>query len=331
LGQHISDDEDTEQAARKKYADIRPLYERLAKEVRHVLEAKLSDAGIDPVSIIHRSKEVGSFADKIARKRYTDPLSQMTDLAGVRVVCAYESELATVAQVIESNFEVRERMDKSVDLGVDRMGYNGKAFVTALGAQYAGGRYENITNLNCEIQVRTILQDAWAIIDHQLIYKNEDSTPERLRRDLNNVASLLEIAQGIFDSVREKRATYISEIQQKQNDPLAFLAQPLDFDTVVAYTKWKFPDREPSEKLTQTLLRDINLEDYPTLRQLDAIVERASAAVEAYRNENPDWFKSGTDFLTKSLGFVDSDFRAKHGFSPRTRTAFVKFNDLVHS
>lgn len=100
---------------------------------------------------------------------------------------------------------------------------------------------------------------------------------------------------------------------------------------MVAYTKWKFPDREPSEKLTQTLLRDINLEDYPTLRQLDAIVERASAAVEAYRNENPDWFKSGTDFLTKSLGFVDSDFRAKHGFSPRTRTAFVKFNDLVHS
>jgi hypothetical protein len=110
--------------------------------------------------------------------------------------------------------------------------------------------------------VRTILQDAWAIIDHQLVYKNEESTPERLRRDLNNVASLLEIAQGIFDSVKEKRAAYVSEIQQKKEDPPAFLAQPLDFDTVIAYTRWKFPDRDVSEKLTQTLLRDINLQDF---------------------------------------------------------------------
>jgi hypothetical protein len=136
--------------------------------------------------------------------------------------------------------------------------------------------------------VRTILQDAWAIIDHQLVYKNEESTPERLRRDLNNVASLLEIAQGIFDSVREKRAVYVGEILQKEEDPPTFLAQPLDFDTVIAYTRWKFPDREPSEKLTQTLLRDIDLKDYPALQNLDAVVDRARAAVEAYREENPD-------------------------------------------
>jgi putative GTP pyrophosphokinase len=209
------------------------------------------------------------------------------------------------------------------------MGYNGKAFVVTLGTRYAGGRYENITDLACEIQVRTILQDAWAIIDHQLIYKNEESTPERLRRDLNNVASLLEIAQGIFDSVKEKRAAYVSEIQQKKEDPPTFLAQPLDFDTVIAYTRWKFPDRGASEKLTQILLRDINLSDYPTLQQLDTVVDRARAAVEAYQKENPDWFKTGTDFLTKSLGFVDPKFRATHGFAARTRGAFDKFQSLV--
>jgi putative GTP pyrophosphokinase len=211
---------------------------------------------------------------------------------GIRVVCAYEAELAKVAEIVEVNFDVRERIDKGRELGVDRMGYNGKAFVVMLGTDYSGGRYENITALSCEIQVRTILQDAWAIIDHQLVYKNEKSTPERLRRDLNNVASLLEIAQGIFDSVKEKRTAYVSEIQQKEKDPPNFLAQPLDFDTVIAYTRWKFPDRDASEKLT-------------------------------------DWFKTGTDFLTKSLGFVDSKFRAKHGFAPRTRAAFDTFQKLV--
>lgn len=234
-------------------------------------------------------------------------------------MCAYESELAKAAEVVESSFDVRERIDKSAKLGVDRMGYKGRAFVVTLGTRYAEGRCEGITDLNCEIQIRAILEDAWAIIDHQLVYKKEDTTPERLRRDLNSVASLLEIAQGIFDSVKAKHDSYISEIQHKEKDAPAFLAQPLDFDTVTAYAKWKFSQLEPSERLTQMLLRNIDIRDYPTLQQLDTAVNRARAAVAVYRAENPNWFKNGTDFLTKSLGFVDLKFRKKHGFAPRTR------------
>lgn len=67
----------------------------------------------------------------------------------------------------------------------------------------------------------------------------------------------------------------------------------------------------------------------PALTRLDAVVDRARAAVEAYQKENPDWFKTGTDFITKSLGFADPKFRAKHGFASRTRTAFDKFQSLV--
>ncbi len=317
------------EAARKEYAKARPLYEKLTREIRDILETRLANANLTPVSITDRTKTIDSFAAKITRKHYSNPQTQMTDLAGVRVVCAYESEIAMVAEIIEANLDVQERIDKARDLGVDRMGYNGKAFVVTLGPRYAGGRYENITSLICEIQVRTILQDAWAIIDHQLVYKNEESTPKPLRRDLNNVASLLEIAQGIFDRVKEKRATYVIEIQDKKNDPLAFLSQPLDFDTVIEYTRWKFPNLDVSEKITQLLLRDINLKDYPTLEPLDKVVNRAKAAVEAYQRENPDWFKTGTDFITKSLGFVDVKFRAKHGFATRTREAFDRFQNLV--
>jgi ppGpp synthetase/RelA/SpoT-type nucleotidyltranferase len=228
----MSEFEDIE-AARAAYAQVRLLYKRLATQIRHILETKLAEAGLTPVSITHRPKAIESFAAKITRKHYNDPLSQMTDLAGVRVVCAYESELAKVAEIIEASFEVRERIDKAQDLGVDRMGYNGKAFVVTLGTRYAGGVYENITALACEIQVRTILQDAWAIIDHQLVYKNEESTPERLRRDLNNVASLLEIAQGIFDSVKEKRVAYVSEL----NSYLALLMS-VEQIIVVLFLVW---------------------------------------------------------------------------------------------
>ena len=239
--------------------------------------------------------------------------------------------------MIEGAFEVQERIDKAHDLGADRMGYQGRAFVVSLGPTYAGGRYDGITALSCEIQTRTILQDAWAVIDHQLVYKSDSATPIRVRRDLNNVGSLLEIAQGIFDSVRQKRSEYIEEIQEKrqeidtkrQGDPTRFLAQPVDFDTVLAYARWKFPLLKTYESLTQLLLRDLDQDRYSTLEHLNAAVDRAEPAVAAYRDENPAWFKSSTDFLTKSLGFTDPQFRRKHGFAAQTRDAFDRFQHLV--
>jgi len=80
----MSEDFDIE-AARKNYA--RPLYERLCGEVLHVLEAKLSEAKIYPASISHRSTSMDSFAEKIARKHYTDPLSEMTDCGRPPTLC----------------------------------------------------------------------------------------------------------------------------------------------------------------------------------------------------------------------------------------------------
>jgi hypothetical protein len=120
----------------------------------------------------------------------------------------------------------------------------------------------------------------------------EEAIPLRLRRDLNNVASLLEIAQGVFDTVKDKRLLYIKEIQQKEQNPNLFLAQPLDFDTLIAYTTWKFPNLKASTRLTELLLRDLNIQKYPTLLQIDLAVRSADAAVDAYSKENPDWFKT---------------------------------------
>lgn len=320
---------DDVKAVRTEYEQVRPKFEKIAIEIHDILQTKLGEAKLTPVSITYRAKTIDSFVEKISRKNYTKPLSDMTDLAGVRVVCTYGCELEQIAEIINANFDVCEHKDKRQDLGADRMGYNGKAFVVKLGTRYAGGRYEGITDFICEIQVRTVLQDAWAIINHQLVYKNEELIPERLRRDLNNVASLLEIAQGIFDSVKEKRTHYIGEIEQKKENALTFLAQSLDFDTLLVYTRWKFPDLEPSEKLTRILLKDINLKKYPTLQELDKIVDRARPAVEKYQKEKSEWFKSGTDFLTKSLGFVDPEFRANHGFASKTREAFDKYKSLI--
>ncbi|MCI0561971.1 MAG: hypothetical protein MN733_26080 [Nitrososphaera sp.] len=315
--------------ASSEFDKLRPLYHNMVDEVSFALRERLKAKSARIVSISGRVKDSESFREKVTRKSYADPLSEMTDLAGVRVVCNYESDLAEIVAVIESEFDVHDVTDKSLDLGVEKMGYHGRHFIVSFGKRYSGVRYEKISGLKCEIQARTILQDAWAIISHNLVYKEEASIPARLRRDLNNVSSLLEIAQSVFDTVNEKQQAYRVEIAQREPDKAAFLSQPVDFETLLAYSKWKFPGLPVSEQWNDRLAQDINLIAYPTLAQVDAAVVRAAPAVEAYHSENPDWFKTGTDYITKSLGFVDVQFRKRHAFAKRTLDAFRTYEKLV--
>lgn len=287
------------------FQNLRPKYENLAKEIHFSILQRLKDKGMEITGITYRSKTIESFLEKIERKLYNSPLTEVSDLAGVRVVCLYEPDIQQVAQVIQCEFKVHEMIDKHEDLGMDKMGYQGLHFIVELGSRYSGPRYDNLSGMKCEIQVRTVLQDAWAIISHHLVYKSEASVPMKLRRNLNNITSLLEVAQGVFDNVRDERDNYISKIQEKRSDWNDFISQPVDFDTLAAYTKWKFPNLPISERWHGRMVADLNLAKYQSLQDIDDVVEEAAPAVEVYCQQRPDLFKSGTGFLTKSLGFLD--------------------------
>jgi len=305
------------------------LYKKLSEEVKDIIDQKMNKENIKIENSICREKTIESLTQKIKRKSYNNPLEEITDLAGVRVVSYYEQDIQSIKCIIEKNFIVHDCVDKTKKLGVDKMGYHGVNFVISLGKRYSEREYDGRINLKCEIQVRTVLQDAWALISHHLVYKEEVSIPDRMKRDLNNVASLLEISQGIFDSMREKRERYISEIHEKEKAPANFLSQLVDYDTLYAYTKWKYKDLPVSDTWHIRLLSNLNLEKYPTLETIDNIVEQTKEAVNAYKKENPSWFSDGTAYITKSLGFGDKEFRAKHGFGQKTRDAFLKYERLI--
>lgn len=107
------------------------------------------------------------------------------------------------------------------------------------------------------------------------------------------------------------------------------LSRSVDSASLASYTKWKFPQLEVSEYWNDKAVRDIDKSRYPTLREVDVAVQRASAAVNAYHLQKPDWFKYGTDFITKSLGFVDPVFRSKHDFAKETLDAFHTHEDKL--
>jgi hypothetical protein len=209
------------------------------------------------------------------------------------------------------------------------MGYNGRHYVVSYDCNKNDQIENNSEKVFCEIQLRTVLQDSWAIASHHLLYKNENGIPKRIRRDLNNVASILEVAQQVFDRIRNKRNEYVKEIDEATSEESKFLSQVIDYETLKAYTKWKYPKLPVSKKWQNRLLADLDYSKYKTLNDINIAVIKAENAVKTYKKENPDWFKSGTGHITKSLGFTDSGFRTKHPFGGKTRVAFNKYAGLV--
>ena len=182
----------------KRFIEQEPDYERLCDEVKYVLKKRIGDAGIEVSTIAARAKTLASFLEKTQRKSYAEPFTEIDDFAGVRVVCLYTKDIPVIEEVIRAEFDVVEKIDKLADKEPDQFGYGAIHFIVKLGGEMSGARYEDLKHLVCEVQVRTVLQDAWAIIDHHLVYKRESAIPKIIQRRLNGLAALFEIADDQF-------------------------------------------------------------------------------------------------------------------------------------
>lgn len=129
----------------------------------------------------------------------------------------------------------------------------------------------------------------------------------------------------------ETSQAHPAEVSPSDSDAEQLLSQPIDKATLEIYTKWKYPDLPVDEKVQRLLLRDLDRGRYKTLGDLDRVVDQTREAVDRYEVERPEWFKAGTDHLTKSLGFGDADFRERHPFAQQTREAFSRYAHLVKS
>ena len=72
---------------------------------------------------------------------------------------------------------------------------------------------EKFSNLNAEIQIRTVLQHSWASISHELEYKKITKSRSILQRKLFRLASLIELADEEFKSTRDQHNELIGKIQ----------------------------------------------------------------------------------------------------------------------
>ncbi len=296
----------------KQFIDQRPDYEKLAAEVAYILNRQLISSKVEFSAITHRAKTLNSFLEKIQRKIYDDPIAEITDFAGVRVVCLYSDDLPQVENAISEHFEIVEKIDKLNDKKPDQFGYGAVHFVVKLGKTSSGARYDDLKNLVCEIQTRTVLQDAWAIIDHHLVYKSESNIPSVLRKKLNLLAGNFESADEEFKLIRNERAEYLSEIEESQTSTTQFLDNELNLDSFIRYAQWKFPHLPSGTQVIEVpfFLNPMIEKKLEKLIELDAIVDQGMNEYHRYLAENRRDFLSSYAItsVVASLFFVDKSY-----------------------
>jgi hypothetical protein len=175
-----------------------------------------------------------------------------------------------VRKIIRDEFTILEELNKFDELGADRFGYGAWHFIVRLGQRTAGARYEDLRELLCEIQVRTVAQDAWAILQHHLVYKQESGVPARIQRQLNALAGQFETADELFDKLRKDREDYLEQVRQSPD--LSTVA--LDLDTFTEYLGRWFPGRpaEGYDSQLRLVFNKLLAAGFKTLKPLDQAI-----------------------------------------------------------
>ncbi len=210
-------EEDAISLAVRDYALRQPALLDAADRFVALVTSILDEAGINYLSVTGRAKAVASFAGKAARRDangdpvYTDPLREISDQIGVRVITYVQGDVTTVADLIHDQLLVTRDRDMGEETARQgRFGYRSRHMLIALDAAREGhSDYEQLRGRAASLQVRTVLQHAWAEFEHDIRYKGTvpaDQAPE-LDRRFTLAAGLLELADQEFSIIRDRLAS----------------------------------------------------------------------------------------------------------------------------
>jgi ppGpp synthetase/RelA/SpoT-type nucleotidyltranferase len=244
----------------------------------------LDDAGINYLSVTARTKSVASFAAKADRsidglRLYTDPLAEITDQVGLRVITFLRDDVTTVANLLGDEMQLLDDRDMGQETAREgRWGYASRHLLVAVEGEQQPA----------SIQVRTVLQHAWAEFEHDIRYKGsipEEDAPD-LDRRFTLAAGLLELADREFSAIRERLRSSPPAQESEQSEPSGDprIATPV----LATYLGNRFPDAGWSRTEHYGWISGLLLElGIDSLDELDAVLGSVDAdainAAMAYR------------------------------------------------
>ncbi|WP_246819295.1 GTP pyrophosphokinase family protein [Corynebacterium sp. HMSC04H06] len=190
-----------------RYHDWNRQHPHAAADFHSAIEELLNDAGVIFDHVSARVKSWSSFKAK-AKKRNSDgdpvyphPWEDIHDLVGVRVTVFHSTAIPQAIDVLSESFEVLRSVDKAAQTRISGgFGYGSHHLVLQVtDAIEELGAYRGFT---FEVQVRTVLQHAWAEFEHDIRYKQGPNPPSpQVDRLFTLAAGLIELADQQFDEI----------------------------------------------------------------------------------------------------------------------------------
>lgn len=199
-----------------------------AADFREVVEDLLADSGVTYDRVTARIKEWRSLQAKATKKTaagtpaYPDPWHDIHDIIGVRVTTYHSTEIPSVVSVLQDSFHVIRSVDKAAETRISGgFGYGSHHVVIKVPeSQQELSAYHGMV---FEVQVRTVLQHAWAEFEHDIRYKDPGGSMDpRIDRAFTLAAGLIELADQQFDQIAAIQAA-----PPAQSDEVALSAETL--------------------------------------------------------------------------------------------------------
>jgi len=280
--------------------EIIPKHKRLTNAIQPLIRSLLDNNEIEYLSVTGRTKAKKSILEKIDRKSYKVPENQLTDISGIRIILFIEADVDKVEEIIANSFEIdgENSTNKNKTLQANQVGYRSKHFVCDIGKQRSElPEFADLANLKFEIQVRTVLQHAWAELAHDRSYKFQGTLPDKIQRQLNLYAGMLEIADTGFNEIAASIEVHKNDIQE--NYEKGNLDVELDSISISKFMEsWfltnNFLPRMPEFNTNyDELIMELSFYDVNTIRDLKDIIPKDFAEIS-----------KGYDEETNVLGLV---------------------------
>ena len=181
------------------------LYVAFTKSVDDLLKILLDEIGVDIFAIESSTKSIDTLLEDARRQANgggnSAPAPAVNDISSLKIVTFLNEDCDRISAVIRRAFEVDEAssLDKTAILNADRFDYRSIRLVVSFSAaRVALPEFKRYAGLKAEIEVRTLLQHAWAAINAKFGYRTEADAPREMRRKLYRIGAFLDAADEDF-------------------------------------------------------------------------------------------------------------------------------------
>lgn len=283
----------------REYQEQLPRFQEAETHISKRLRDYLSEAGVWVAAVESRVKTESSLVGKLELKgnKYKS-LADITDILGLRVITFYPDDVDKVASAIERLYEVdwENSVDKRKLLDIDSFGYLSLHYVC------------NIPDMpyRMEIQMRTLLQHAWANMYHDTGYKSGVEIPKEYIRNLNRLAGMLELADEQFSQIRLELTDYRRRMQ-------ALVASgKLDDAQIDGATFRSYLDLDPFGQLNRHIaaLNQAEIQEVPLMPYLAVFKELGCKTLGDVDRIIKEYYEGAYQIACYQMGLTDLDIIA---------------------